>query len=494
MRLDHSQQLRLTQEMKLSPRIIQAMEILQLPMLALRERIDAELVSNPVLELQESDRDEEGETPEDYDSDRGEKDIIIDGGDTSDDFARLDEMTAEYGPDFANSGAPAPARKTYSGDSDRKLEAMANAPAPPESLNEYLRNQWMFVEADASVEASGDLIIEYIDDDGYLRTPLEELLRKVPHNGPPITLDSLREALGLVQTLEPLGVGARDLKECLLLQLDAEAATGKDVSLERQLVADFLREIEMNRLPAIASRTGKSIEQIEAGIQSILRLDSRPGLSIGSQPVPIIRPDVIVEIDDDDQIVVTLSDSSIPALAINDYYAEKARDRKTDKNARQFLRKNIQSAQWLIESIAQRRHTIRRVAEEVFKVQREFLDVGPEALKPLPMADIARKVGVHVATVSRAVAQKYAQTQRGIFPLRMFFSGGTKTADGEDMSWDAVKAKLQEIVDGEDKSKPLNDDQLAKALKTVGIDIARRTVAKYRGIMNIPPARKRRKY
>ena len=493
MRLEHSQQLRLSQEMKLSPRIIQAMEILQLPMLALQERIDAELVSNPVLELQESDDVEASAPAEDFDDDRGEKDLVIDEGGASDDFARLDEMTVEYGPDFANTGAPA--RKVDSGEPDRKLEAMANAPAPAESLNDHLRNQWMFVDADAPVvEAAGDLIIDYIDEDGYLRMPLEELLRKAPQSDPPITLQLLHEALELVQTLEPLGVGARDLKECLLLQLDAEAAAGKDVSLERQLVADFLREIEMNRLPAIAKRTGKSIEQIEAGIKNILRLDARPGLLIGSQPVPVINPDVIVEIDDNDQIVVTMSDGSLPTLAINDYYAEKASNRKTDRNARQFLKKNIRSAQWLIESIAQRRHTIRRVTEEVFKVQREFLDVGAEALKPLPMADVAGKVGVHVATVSRAVSGKYAQTQRGIFPLRMFFSGGTKTADGEDMSWDAVKARLKEIVDGEDKSDPLNDDHLAKALRDSGIDIARRTVAKYRGVMNIPPARKRRKY
>ena len=170
------------------------------------------------------------------------------------------------------------------------------------------------------------------------------------------------------------------------------------------------------------------------------------------------------------------------------------RSRKTDRDTKQFIRKNIRSAQWLMSAIEQRKHTVLRVAEEVFKVQREFLDAGPEALKPLPMMDVARKVGVHVATVSRAVAGKYVQMQRGIFPLRMFFSGGTTTSAGQDVSWDAVKAKLKEIIDAEDKSKPLNDDELAAEMKSNGIEIARRTVAKYRGLMDIPPARKRRQY
>jgi RNA polymerase sigma-54 factor len=210
--------------------------------------------------------------------------------------------------------------------------------------------------------------------------------------------------------------------------------------------------------------------------------------------VPAIHPDVIVEVEDDGRVFVIVSDDHLPHLAISDYYVEKSRDRSEEVSTRKFLRKNIRSGRWLIEAVAQRRRTLLRVTEEVFRVQREFLDEGREALKPLPMADIAGKVGVHVATVSRAVADKYVQTPQGIFPLRMFFSGGTRTAEGQDMSWEAVKLKLQEIVQAEDKSKPLNDEKLAQALQAEGIDIARRTVAKYRGILNIPPARKRKEY
>jgi RNA polymerase sigma-54 factor len=192
--------------------------------------------------------------------------------------------------------------------------------------------------------------------------------------------------------------------------------------------------------------------------------------------------------------VVSAPDGDRPRLYISRGYRRMVRDRRTDKKARRFLRDNIRSAEWLMSAIEQRRNTVRRVAEEVFRVQRDFLEQGPEALKPLPMTDIARKVGVHVATVSRAVAGKYAQTPRGIYPLRMFFSGGTTTAGGEDMAWDAVKLKLKEVIHAEDKSKPLNDDQLSVELRKHGIDIARRTVAKYRNLMGILPARKRRQY
>jgi RNA polymerase sigma-54 factor len=491
MRLDTSQQLRLSQEMKLAPRLIQAMEILQLPMMALQERIEAEMESNPVLDVAES-------TTEDSDGDRqpdrewGQSDMVVDEDHGNrEDFSRLDDMTAEYGSDFATEDAPLPSHVADPEAGNRKLEAMANTPAAQQTLTEYLREQWVFADAEPRIDAAGERIIENIDEDGYLRIPLEELAtREEPH----LPLPDLQAALQRVQQLDPTGVGARDLRECLLLQLDAQAQTGRDVSLEKQLVGSFLREIELNRLPQIARRTSRSIEEIKDALASIGRLTPRPGLLVGQDTAPVVSPDVVVMLDDDGNVVVVMADDHVPALAVNEYYQDKARDRATDKATKDFLRRNLRSAQWLMEAIAQRRRTIRRVTEEVFKVQREFLDHGPEALKPLPMADVAEKVGVHVATVSRAVADKYVQTPRGIFPLRMFFSGGTKTAGGEDMSWDAVKFKLQEIVDAEDKSKPLNDDQLAEKLRADGIDIARRTVAKYRNLLNIPPARKRREY
>ena len=479
--------------MKLAPRIIQAMEILQLPMMALQERIDTELESNPVLELKDPGVDEQAPpaVDESYD-DRGETPLVVDDANGhQDDFKRLAEFTDEYGPDVAQPDGPYRSPRSYAGERDAKMDAMANAPAHGESLNDHLLKQWVFVEADDAIKAAGLLIINFIDDDGYLRTPLEEMPGRTNE---PVTVEQLNLALPCVQQLDPVGVGARDLVECLLLQLQVETAAGRDMSVETEIVSRFLRDVEMNRLPQIAKRTGRTVEEIKTAIENISHLNPFPGRLIGGRTVPVISPDAIVEIDDDGELVVTMSDGNSPALTISSSYRKLAKNREVQRDARTFLQKNIRSAQWLIGAIMQRRDTVRRVIEEVFAVQRDFLESGPEALKPLPMVDIAAKVGVHVATVSRAVSGKYVQTPRGIFPLRMFFSGGTTTAEGNDVSWDAVRVKLQEIVDNEDKSKPLNDDKLAEAMTKNGIKIARRTVAKYRGLMDIPPARKRKQY
>jgi len=494
MRLNVSQHLGLHQQMKLAPRIIQAMEILQLPMLALQERIDAEMEANPVLEAQSPDVDVDDSPDESDTSDRGEQDMVVnDESGNSDDFERLADFTDEYGVEFNGIDAPPRSAVQLPGERDRKLDAMSNTPAPGESLNQYLMGQWAFIEASEEVKSAGKLIISLIDEDGYLRTELGEL-GELGDRENAFGADTLSEALAMVQTLEPVGVGARDLAECLMLQLQAEARAGMDVSVEMLLVSRFLRDIEMNRLPKIAQRAGKSIEEIKEAIANLSHLNPRPGLLISQRSAPIITPEILVDIDRQGQLVVSMADASSPQLCISEDYRRLARDRTTETATRRFLQKNIRSAQWLVEAIAQRKRTIQRVAAEVFIAQRGFLENGKEALKPLPMADIAAKVGVHVATVSRAVAGKYVQTPRGIYPLRMFFSGGTKTAEGKDVAWDVVRAKLQEVIDNEDKSNPLNDDKLAEELSRKGFKIARRTVAKYRRILDIPPARKRKQF
>jgi len=478
--------------MKLAPRIIQAMEILQLHVMALQERIQAEMESNPVLELRDLPADEQQlpmeREPEEH---RGDRDLVVkQDNSNSEDFERLADYEDEFGQGQLRESAPR--ASSYEGERDRKLDAMANTPAHEQSLTEYLLGQWAFMETDEAVLLAGRVLITFIEDDGYLKTPLEDLL-----NGkinPPVRLDQLRQALKLVQTLEPTGVGARDLRECLLIQLAVESLVGTDVSLESELVRNFLREIEMNHLPQIAKRTGKSLAQIKKAIENISRLNPRPGLLIGSRPAPVVLPDVCVYLDDQGHVVVEMPYDNSPHLLISGTYRRLVKDPKAPREARLFIQRNIRSAQWLIGAIEQRRQTVRRVVEEVFTVQRDFLEDGKDVLKPLPMADVARKVGVHVATVSRAVAGKYVQTPRGIFPLRMFFSGGTTTADGQDVAWDAVKAKLKEIIEAEDKTNPLSDDELANQLKIQGLDIARRTIAKYRNLMGIPPARKRKAY
>ncbi len=479
--------------MKLAPRIIQAMEILQLPVLALQERIESEMLSNPVLETYDPEVDEQAPPVKvDEPKERGEQDLVVDDSNgNSADFERLAEFEDELERDFLRADSTPYRPPPHPGERDRKLDAMANAPAHAISLNEYLLDQWRFIETNPPIAQAGELIISFIDADGYIRTPLGEL-QSDPNKL--ISIQDLQEALKLVQRLDPTGVGARDLQECLLLQLAVEQLSGLDVSLEMELVRHFLRDIEMNRLPQIAKRTGKTIDDVKHAIENLSQLNPRPGSLIGEHTVPVITPDVAVEIDDDGEVIISIPEGNSPRLRISRAYRRMVRDRNTDRTAKEFIQKNIRSAKWLMSAIEQRKQTVYRVVNEVFKVQREFLDSGVEVLKPLPMAQIAAKVNVHVATISRAVAGKYVQTPRGIFRLRMFFSGGTTTAQGENVSWGAVKAKLKETIDAEDKTHPMNDDELAAAMKSHGIDIARRTVAKYRSLMNIPPARKRREY
>jgi RNA polymerase sigma-54 factor len=479
--------MRLEQRMKLAPRMIQAMEILQLPLMALQERIDAELASNPVLELREAADEAPAEAPALPD----ERDLVIrDDNDQPEDFQRSEtfrdenEMAVWEGDDYR------PARASF-GERDAKLDAMANTPAPAESLYEYLIDQWAFVEADAAVRKAGELILVQLDEDGYLRQKLDDIVAKAAGA---VTLADLQAALPLVQQLEPAGVGARDLRECLLIQLAAMDAAGQNVSLERELVRSFTHDIEANRLPLIARKTSNTVEDVKAAIERLSHLNPRPGSLIGERGAPVILPDLVVELDEAGNPVVRLANDSVPPLHINRMYQRMARKRDLDKGARQFLQDNIRSAQWLIGAIYQRRATMLHVAQEVFAAQKDFFTLGQAALRPLPMATVAKKVGVHVATISRAVAGKYVQTPRGIFPLRMFFSGGTTTQDGENLAWDAVRDKLREIIDNEDKANPLGDDELVEALTQAGIQIARRTVAKYRSLLKIPPARQRRQY
>ncbi|MDY7009273.1 MAG: RNA polymerase factor sigma-54 [Planctomycetota bacterium] len=493
MRLDLSQSFRLEQQMKLSPRLIQAMEILQLPMLALAERIDEELSSNPCLEVQESSDDVvSADRKQDESPDRGEETLVVDSdGDNKADFSRLTDFGEAYEEDFGWAERPY-RRGSGASDGDAKLMALANTPAPEQSLTEYLLDQWAFVELTEQVKSAGRLIISNVDDDGYLRTSLTELSEQ--GDSADTDVRTLQSALAMVQKLDPPGVGARDLRECLLIQLDIETQAGHDVELPRLLVDEFLREIELNHIPQISKRTGRSVQEIKKAIVTLSRLDPRPGRIIGQRAVPYIIPDAVVDLDEEGNVIVTMRDGNTPALKVSETYRRMVRSRQADTGTKKFIRNNLRSAQWLISAIRQRRRTVRHVVEEVFTAQKGFLERGPEALKPLPMAKVASKVGVHVATVSRAVAGKYIQTPRGIFPLRMFFSGGKTTDDGQDVAWDAIKVKLRDVIDNEDKSSPLNDEQIAEALRENGVKIARRTVAKYRNLLSIPPARQRKEF
>ena len=492
MKLEMSTHMRMEQRMKLAPHMIQSMEILQLPILALQERIEQELNSNPVLEMTEPENSEDEDTDsveQQPQEDINEKDLVLDTDNNKvEDFARLESLSDGF-KNYMNEAGPFRTR-VYSDEPDKKLEAIKNAAALPQSLHEYLTEQWRLVDAEPAVKKAGDMIIDYIDDRGYLTVRLEQLHNKDRGD---FTIDDLKEAIELVQKLEPTGVGAWDLRECLLIQM---AQSSKDMSFEYRLISEHMDDLLENRLPAIAKKMNCGIDVINQAIVRMSKLDTSPGLQVGQDRNHPITPDVIVEsLDNSGQYSVRLADYDLPRLRVNDYYAKMAKDAKVTEKTKKFLQSNLRSAQWIIDAIEQRKNTLLKVTKAVVKFQRDFFEKGQLYLRPLPMSKVADDVGVHLATVSRAVAGKYVQCPWGILPLRKFFSGGTEDINGVALSWEAIRAKLQQIIDAEDKSNPLNDEQIRKKLAELGIKkLARRTVAKYRKLLNIPAARFRKKY
>jgi RNA polymerase sigma-54 factor len=486
----------------LTPRMIQSMEILQLPLQKLEERIEQELQNNPVLELSEGEDEPEfiADAAESKVAERSEDEkslVVKENGDGADDFDRLTKLS-EYleNEEFSTNGSFRQA-SSYDGERDKKLDAMNNTAARGMTLQEHLLGQWAFVECPKSVRKAGEAIINYVDAEGYFRADLEQVIKD---SKTPLTILDLQDALRLVQTLEPSGIGARNLRECLLLQLaalenDPETAEGHDFDLERSLITEHLKDLEMNRYPQISKKLGRPMEELKAAVHRLSRLRPYPGKEIGGEDSPSITPDAIIWYDEEnDRYEIEMANDPAPNLFISGLYRKMLKNRGCDKKTREFLANNVRNARWLIESIEQRKSTITRVIRAVVDAQREFFDKGPEYLRPLPMILVADQLGIHVATVSRAVSEKWIQTPRGVFPLRRFFSGGTQSAEGEEMSWDAVKEKLKAIIENEDKQNPLNDDDIVAKLKEQGIDLARRTVAKYRKILNIATARQRREF
>lgn len=487
--MSQSLSLGLRQEQRLTPQLIQSMNILQLPMMALEAKIQEEMERNPALEESEPDLPPDLE-PRPEAEPAGAEDSAAEAElrHEAEGFTQLERLSREY--DLDDSDRPF-GRLARHGDGDRdaKMDAMANTTSRSISLNEYLKQQWTLVEVDNRTRQAGELIINYIEEDGYLRTPLEEIAEQ---HVPPFSLNDMREALSWVQTLDPAGIAARDLRECLLLQLDNLEGNHE---LERLLVERHLPDIEKNRYPEIARATDRGIEEIKQAVKNLGRLYPRPGALVVDRDVPPITPDVLVDYSEDtDEYVVRLARGNSPRLRISETYRQMLADQKSDKDTRDFIRKNLDSAGALIDAIQYRRSRLQEVAEEVVKRQKDFFEMGPAGLKVMRMSDLAEKYGCDPSTISRTVADKYMQTPRGIYPLRFFFTGGTETQNGEETSWDSVRARVKEIVDKEDKREPLNDDVIAAKLAAEGLNVSRRTIAKYRQQLHIPTARHRKQF
>ncbi|MEM6749175.1 MAG: RNA polymerase factor sigma-54 [Planctomycetota bacterium] len=518
MRLDTGQHLRIDQRMKLAPRMIQSMEVLQMPQAALEERIEQELGANPTLELAEVGPDEQALTAEREQADRDDaetqRELTADPDSAAEDFERLGNLSEQYSEDWSGNVAESGAlsgedfarrrARSLAGERDGKLDALANTASRTASLSEQLLDQWRLADIEPELSGLGAWLIGWIDADGYLRADEAELLDRAREDleDPEISSLSLRLAKASLQdALEPPGLAAGDLRECLLLQIDAlrrddpDAQDDPALALARRVVDRSLKDVEANRLPKIARDLGADMPGVKSAIAALRRFHPHPGRLLADAEERLIRPDLVVEYDEDERVYrAELVQGRLPALSISEDYARIASDRSADPKAREFVRDQLRSAQWLLEAIDQRQATLLRVAGVVVAAQHGFFESGPEALRPLPMTQVADQLGVHVATVSRAVSEKYMQTPRGVYPLRMFFSGGTETEEGQAMSWAAVQAKLKQVIDAEDKAAPLSDDQLVEKMRAQGIELARRTVAKYRKQLGIATARQRREY
>ncbi len=469
--MHQSQNLSLQQT--LAPQLQQSLLILQVPLLELRNLVQQEMETNPVLE----------ELANEPNADGSEEPTPAASADEEfkaefDQLAKLDDEWRDY---MAQSGSYSARSKGE----EEKRQFFFDSIATQETLQQHLMGQLNQTALAANDRKTAELIIGNIDDNGFLQvTPADMSL----NTG--IAEEDFEKMLLLVQSFYPPGVGARDLRDCLLIQLKR---AGKQTSLEYKIIEDHMTDLGKRRFPEIARRMGISVEQVQKCANSIAQLDPRPGQIFAAAPQNYVLPDVTVEkIDGEYQVI--LNGEQIPHLRISNTYKDIMSQDGNGSDVKDYIRDKIRSGKFLIKSIHQRQQTISNIAHEIVKRQREFFDHGTAHLKPMTMVQIADIVGVHETTVSRAVSGKYMATPQGVFEIKYFFTPGYQTSSGESMSNTSVKEALMDLVKNEDPGSPLSDKEIVEILSDRGIPIARRTVAKYRTELNILPSNMRRKY
>lgn len=473
----------LKQEMKINPRLYQAMDLLYMPLLDLQQHIKQEMLGNPFLDLEEpgtaedelaKDREKEKEKEQEDDEIDWEE-ILLDGFDAG-------GRRAEY----------------------EEKEYYEPVPVESRDLADHLRDQLILLRLVPRQMLLGEEIIGNIDDAGYLTCSIEEVvdglndwIREEGQNWVEdgevlqlITLDEGDELLRIIQGFEPPGIAARDLRECILLQLrDA----GKDDELAYRIVCDYFEQLINHRWSEISKELAITPRDVQASADEISKLDPKPGLKYAAPSDNYIIPDLIVEKIDGDYLVF-LNDTSLPRLKLSRAYREIARDKSKFKGEnKEFISNKLNSANWMIQAIEQRRQTMLKVMNFIVDRQRDFFERGVQYLRPLTLREVAEVIEMHESTVSRVTNEKFVQTPRGVLPLKFFFSSGLSTTSGEDVSARGIKAKIEKLVDEEEARRPLTDQAIVNILKEEGIQIARRTVAKYRDQLGILSARMRKR-
>ncbi len=455
----------------LAPQLQQSLLILQAPLLELRNLVQQEMETNPVLEELPNEPDADERSAADTAADEKFKEEF-------DKLAKLDEEWRDY---MAQSSS-------YSGrsqEAEDKRQFFFDSIATQETLQQHLMGQLNQNVLNARDRKTAELIIGNIDDNGFLQTTPEEMALNTG-----IPQEDFENMLTLIQSFYPPGVGARDLRECLLIQLKRE---GRQTSLEYKIISEHMRDLGKRRFPEIARRMGISVEQVQKCANNIARLDPRPGQVFAAAPQNYVLPDVTVEkVNGTYQVV--LNGEQIPHLRISNTYKDIMAQDGKGSEVKDYIRDKIRSGKFLIKSIHQRQQTISNIAHQIVKRQGEFFEKGSSYLKPMTMVQIADAVGVHETTVSRAISGKYMATPQGVFDMKYFFTPGYQTSSGESMSNTSVKGAILDLVKNEGGSAPLSDKEIVEILSKRGIPIARRTVAKYRTELNILPSNMRRKY
>ena len=487
---------RLTQSLVLAPQLQQSLALLQAPTLELKALVEQELQQNPVLEeapiadtdLQERTRDGETiETPADPTEPPADVnfDPATEKNDPADEFQaefeRLVQLDQEWRDHFAQTNAP----MRHSAEDEEKRQFMFDSLVAGTSLQEMLLEQVRESSVPESDWPIAEMIIGNIDDYGYFKSTVEELA-----TGTGLASEKILEVLKAIQAFDPAGVGARDLRECMLIQLER---TGQQSTLEYRIIRDFMEALGKRRIPEIARGTGVEVDEVQDALENIARLEPRPGRAFLPDNDQYVLPEVFVQRSGDD-FVVTTNNEHIPHLRISNTYKDLMAQGENAGEVRNYIREKIRAGKFLIKSLHQRQQTISNIAKEIVKRQREFMEKGVAYLKPLTMVQVAEVVGVHETTVSRGVSGKYMDTPQGIFEMKYFFTAGIQTDSGAGMSNTSVKDMISDIFKNEDTSKPLSDQEVVKMLKEKGIVIARRTVAKYRTELNILPSNLRKVY
>jgi RNA polymerase sigma-54 factor len=471
--LRQSLDIRLSQRLALTPSLLQKIELLQLNKLELQDMLNQELMVNPLLEevlepevpREPNLEDRAPEEPARTETEGGEKDSFEEI-----DFRYFFDEYLDTG--YKNREVE-----------DTEKPSFETFLAKPSSLSDHL--EWQLGLSDASPETVelANQIVGNLNEDGYLLMTLEELCEITG-----CTAEQAEAALQLVQSLDPIGIGARDLRECLLLQLKALELVD---TLPWEIVQDHLHLLENHRFKEIASRTGATFEEVLKAVDTIKHLIPKPGQKYSSQKATYVQPEVTIAKVSDEFIIIQ-NDEGMPQLRLNAGYRELLKSNGVSGETKTFLREKFRSAVDLLRSVNQRKQTIYKVCACIVNRQREFLEQGPSALRPMLIKDVANELGVHSSTISRVVTNKYVDTPQGVMELRKFFTMGVENPDGEELSIVQVKLKIKKLIEGENKSKPYSDNQLGQLLRRDNIFITRRTVAKYREQMQVPGSRERK--